>query len=391
MDSFMEDRVYRLGREYKDRGGIKFPEDQFLRWINLEGSGIGNSGGIRTLRYTSELVSHGLPAYLVLVTTGAPTVCTNPWEDIVDFSSAEISYWGDAKLHDTKRLDDFSGNGALRRIYDKSLEGERGLLPPILHFSRERAGYVRFNGLCVLKSLELSWFDQDGIPIRNYHAKLTILDCEEVRLDWLQHRVRSQSIPDLDNHPSCPKVWKSFRKGKTEAIDIWQSQIREKEQQLPAPGSAAESILVQLTDLASYQFEKVVVSLFREQQGVVHHISGTKPSKDGGFDFFGSFKLPEPLPYEIQFLGEVKKFSPNTRVDPKSVSRLVARLSRKQYGIFVTTSYFTNQAQQEVLKDAYPVHLMSGIDLANMILRLKITDPSGRRISGDWLSVVLDG
>ena len=87
----------------------------------------------------------------------------------------------------------------------------------------------------------------------------------------------------------------------------------------------------------------------------------------------------------------MKKFSPSTRVDPKSVSRLVARLSRKQYGIFVTTSYFTDQAQQEVLQDAYPVHLVSGIDLANMILRLKITDPSGRKISEDWLLAVLDG
>ena len=88
----MTERIYRLGRVYRDRGGIKFPEDQFLRWMNIEGSGIGNSGGIRPLRYLDSVVSDGLPACVVLVTAGTTAVPKNPWSDFVDFSSAEISY-----------------------------------------------------------------------------------------------------------------------------------------------------------------------------------------------------------------------------------------------------------------------------------------------------------
>ena len=387
----MTERIYRLGRVYRDRGGIKFPEDQFLRWMNIEGSGIGNSGGIRPLRYLDSVVSDGLPACVVLVTAGTTTVPKNPWSDFVDFSSAEISYWGDAKLDDSKRLDDFKGNAALRKIYDSSLEGKRDELPPFLHFSREKAGWVKFNGLCVLRSLELSWFDEEGTPIRNYHARFTILDCDEVSIEWIHHRMRCNESVALNDHHACPQVWKDYVAGKTTPIDIWQKSIRDKAQQLPEEGSDAACILQQLSSLDPFDFEKVIVALFMEQTGVVHHVAGTKSTGDGGFDFYGTFKLPEPLAYEISFLGEVKRYAANTVVDPKSVSRLVARLSRKQYGIFVTTSYFSNQAQREVLEDDYPVHLMSGIDLANMVLQLKLTDHTRKKMSADWLSAVLSG
>ena len=87
------------------------------------------------------------------------------------------------------------------------------------------------------------------------------------------------------------------------------------------------------------------------------------------------------------FLGEIKRYSATNAVDPKSVSRLVARLSRKDYGIFVTTSYFTPQAQREVLSDAYPVHLISGGDLVSMFKHLRLV--SKGRLKEDWLEAVL--
>ena len=39
-------------------------------------------------------------------------------EDIVDLLNAEILYWGDAKAHTTKLLDDFTGNAVLRQVFD---------------------------------------------------------------------------------------------------------------------------------------------------------------------------------------------------------------------------------------------------------------------------------
>ena len=340
--------IYRLGKTYIDKGGKNHQDDEFLRWINIEGSGMLNSPGIRPLKYTSDLSEFGLPAYLILVTHEKTSGQLNPWDDIIDLSYAEIFYWGDAKSHDNKSIDDFSGNSFLRRIYDYILEGNTDLIPPILHFSKPSKGIVKFNGLCVLNKLDISWFDDHGSPVRNYHANLTILDCEEVHVDWLHSRVSKNGPKNIDSHEKCPDAWIDYKKGRKRPIDIWINRIRSEADQLPSPKSIDSKVLEQLLTLKPYEFERVIVSLFQELSDITHHISGTKATGDGGFDFFGTFRLPRPIGYEIRFRGEVKRYARSTAVDPKSVSRLVARLSRQEYGIFLTTSYFTKQAQREV-------------------------------------------
>jgi hypothetical protein len=110
--------IYRLGHEYIDKASRAHEDDQFLAWLNIDGSGMLNSPGIRPLAYTSPLSFHGLPAYLVLVTHEVIGGQLNPWDDVVDLSNAEVVYWGDAKHHPTKNMDDFKGNKVLRKIWD---------------------------------------------------------------------------------------------------------------------------------------------------------------------------------------------------------------------------------------------------------------------------------
>jgi len=156
---------------------------------------------------------------------------------------------------------------------------------------------------------------------------------------------------------------------------------------MPVPTSGDAGILGQLLSLDPYQFERVIVAAFEELTEITHHISGTKQTGDGGFDFFGTFRLPRPVGYEIRFRGEVKRYARTTPVDPKSVSRLVARLARGEYGIFVTTSFFSAQAQREVLADGYPVRLISGTDLIYILKHLRVA--SGGHIRPEWLATVL--
>ena len=366
---------YEFGKTYIDRGGTRYLEDQFLRWVNIEGSGMLNSPGIRPLKFVSRLKERGLPAYLILVThEKSSSAISNPWEDVIDIANAEILYWGDAKAHETRGIDDFSGNVVLRRVFDYAIGMDTVLATPILHFSKPEKGVVKFNGLCVMDKLEISWFYDDEVPVRNYHSRLTILDCASVSLDWLHHRARATSTSEIDNHPDCPDSWKRFKKGQKVPMEIWKSQIRSKSEQLPVEGSDDAKLLAQLVELEPFEFEKVVVAIFRELKDVTHHITGTRQTADGGFDFFGSFVLPRPLSYAIRFRGEVKRYSRGTAVNPKDVSRLVARLTRQEYGIFVTTSYFTEQSQKEVIQDAYPVHLIAGFDLVYMLKFLRIAN-----------------
>jgi hypothetical protein len=379
---------YELGSIYVDKGGVSHADDQFLRWVNIQGSGMLNSPGIRPLKNIHNSLPRGLPAYLVLVThEKSADSDLNPWEDLVNLSNAEILYWGDSKAHSTKRLDDFAGNAVLRGIFDYLLDGERAAIPPILHFSKPEAGVVKFNGLCVLERLDLAWFYDADRPVRNYHARLRILDCDKVSLAWLHHRAQAETIALLDDHPDCPSVWRRYKSGETIAIDIWRPEIRAKASQLPSEGSDDDVLLQQLANLQPFDFERVVVAIFREIRDVTHHIEGTRKTGDGGFDFFGRFVLQHPLDYVIHFRGEVKRYSRTTAVTPKDVSRLVARLGRQEYGLFVTTSYFTEQAQKEVLSDSYPVHLIPGAELVKMLRSLHIAE--GRSIRGAWLQSVL--
>jgi HJR/Mrr/RecB family endonuclease len=379
-------KTYRLGYDYIDTASIKNDSDQFLRWINIEGSGMRNSPGIRPLKFINNILEK-VPAYLILVTNDKSSGEKNPWDDIVDFTYGEILYWGDAKYHHIKKYNDFEGNTKLEIIYDLILENKLGLVPPILHFSKPETGIVRFNGLCTLEKLELTWFvdKYTSLPIKNYRCHLRILDCEEVEVNWLHDRAKAKDLIKMDNY--APKVWKDYKRGKISKLQVWKSKIRGTKDQLPREGTTEKKILDQLLSLSPSEFEAVIVSIFKQMKEVTHSITKTRATRDGGFDFFGHFTLPYPLSYDIRFLGEVKKYSRNIAVQPKHISRLVARLSRGQYGIFVTTSYYTKQAQEEVFEDGYPVKLISGIDLVIFLRELRLVQND--KLSETWLNSVI--
>lgn len=328
---------YKIGHIYTDKGGVNHPNDQFLRWINIKRSGMGNSEGIRALNYVN-LDSKSLPAYLILVSHEVKR-SGNPWQDNVDVNTSTIFYWGDAKFDISKSYSDFKGNKRLLQIWESILDGDFCKVPPILHFSKPKSGQIKFNGLCVLKDLSISWFQQGDNPIKNFRAELIILDCDEVEVSWLHDIARSDNLEISPK--STPKVWKDYIRGNTRKLDILKKDIKNKKEQLPLEGSSGAILLQDLNELTPTEFEAVVVELFKNLPNVSHKISRTRPTADGGFDFYGLFSIPYPIHYDIDFLGEAKKYARNTAVTPKCVSRLVARLSRGQFGLFVTTSYFT--------------------------------------------------
>jgi hypothetical protein len=376
-------RRYRLGHDYRDAGSVKAEDDQFLAWINLPGSGMRNMGGIRPLKFNA--IKEPVTAAIVLVTDERSAGSTaNPWDDLVDIPHGRIVYWGDAKFDTKRTVDDFPGNRALRDAFNQVLDSQTALVPPILHFSKRATGVLRFNGLCILDRLELTWFEDHGRPVRNYRAHLTILDEEFIPVDWLHSRVTATSRSDLSGNG--PHAWRRYQDGVIDRLRVWAPLVRSTSAQLPAVGSGEAALLSQLAQLTPTGFEAAVVSIFREFDEVRHNITRTRPTADGGFDFVGSFTLPPPIQYEIPFLGEAKKYARSTAVGPKDVSRLVARLARGQYGIFVTTSYFTKQAQEEVLEDRYPTSLVAGADLVRIMRELRIA--RGAEISPAWLRSV---
>lgn len=378
--NMISNKAYRLGHTYVDDIANSKDRDQFVKWL----SGIGNSKGIRCAKFKNYRSI--IPAFVVLLTSEINHKHHNPWDDIIDYNSSKIFYWGDAKFVLNKKYKDFDGNKTLIEVYEKWLDGQIKEVPPILHFSKKTKGTVVFNGLCVISNVEITWFDDSGKPVKNYRFELTILDAEEVNVDWLLHRVNICDLAELNND-LAPKAWRSFLNGRIDKLKLYKREILSRDAQLPPEESPEAKILKSLSILKPVEFEAVLVELLRNLPHVNHNITRTRLVRDGGFDFYGEFNLPFPFNYKVEFLGEAKKYARANPIGPGMISRLVARLARGQYGLFVTTSYYTKQAQEEVLEDGYPVRLYNGLDIINFLRELKLIE--GNNIRKSWLKEVI--
>ena len=94
-------------------------------------------------------------------------------------------------------------------------------VPPILHFSKDEGGTVKFNGLCVLQDLRDAWFEDDGRRVQNYHATLDILPVELLDVAWL--RSRAGGGPEVHG----PRPWEIYsRSGEHQRLVTWAKMVR---------------------------------------------------------------------------------------------------------------------------------------------------------------------
>ncbi len=358
-----EDFFWEIDHRYRDsgvkeKGGRYDSDDEFASKVRIDnkGWGIQNSGGIRPLR---SHVNKKAPAAIFLITTSISTSFHNPWDDEIDIFNGSITYWGDAKFHDKKRCDDWKGNIELVKVNQLINEGNFAEVPPILFFSKEKSGEVIFKGLVVLDNLEKKWFmdNEKNKRVENYRCSFTILNTPRIDPRWLKIRAKGDDDKSIK---CCPEEWIKYINGEKKRLITWASKIRSKENQLPPPKSIGHDLIEKLSRMDPYDFEEDIRRVLESISGI-HRIFRTKNVKDGGFDLEGEFLMQHPFNYSIKFKGEVKRHKAS--IGPKDVSRLVARLTRGEYGLFFTTSYFTTQAQKEAIEDDYPIKLISGKDL----------------------------
>ena len=379
--------IWRIDHEYRD-AGVKskkqgYPaSDQFASLVSIDRSqnwGIKNAGGIRKLSSGKGIKKNDQlpPAAIFLITSTPGNTFHNPWEDSIDYSSGTLLYWGDAKYEKDRQVDSWPGNLALKKIHEHILRGEYHLHPPVFYFVREKIGFVTFRGVCVIEDLDQTWFMDKGRRVINYRFKLAVLDIGSVDPNWINLRAKNQGI-DPDS-TIVPSAWKIFIKtGRINRLIAWNTRIRTKEQQQPGPAGPGSFLLKKLEEVDPYDFEKIICRLLGSYKTIVHKVERARNVRDHGFDMEGEFILPGPFNYPIRFKGEVKRHKEG--IGPKDVSRLVARLGRGEYGLFFTTSYFTADAQKEVLLDSYPVRLIAGADLYDYFYEAKMLDEKGVKL-----------
>jgi len=65
--------------------------------------------------------------------------------------------------------------------------------------------------------------------------------------------------------------------------------------------------------------------------------------------------------------------------------RLIARLKHRDVGVFVTTSFFEQQVQEELIEDRHPVLLISGGDIARLLIQAELGSPGTEKKVNEWL------
>lgn len=227
-----EHQFYRVLGEYRDKADRTKPDDQLARWVTPDdGPSIANAGGIRQQRIVGSAPG-SLPAVVYLFTTHVRTVFDNPWTDRIDHSTATIEYWGDAKAG----RDRPAGNRLFRQLLSVPPEQR----PPILHFVRVRPGFIRFSGLCVIREVsESDYEDSDGNHVPNLLVQLSILDATEVSAQWIRSRV--QLGPAADSTSSAPLAWQRYRSGEVVSLNPVNTYASIPETLPMAPASASLS------------------------------------------------------------------------------------------------------------------------------------------------------
>src|SRR5690606_37295169 len=91
----------------------------------------------------------------------------------------------------------------------------------------------------------------------------------------------------------------------------------------------------------SNDFEECAVEIWRMMAPATGACEITPRSRDGGRDAIGEYLLgPAGDRVAVQFALEAKCYAPSKPVGVKEVSRLISRIRHRQFGVFVTTSYF---------------------------------------------------
>jgi hypothetical protein len=112
----------------------------------------------------------------------------------------------------------------------------------------------------------------------------------------------------------------------------------------------------------------------------ISRIDLTRPWKDGGRDALGEYSIGTVgNAIVVEFALEAKCKTPSVKNSStvKDTARLIARLRYRQFGIFITTSCLHDQAYREILDDAHPVLILSGVDIVEILAKAGITSIVG--------------
>ncbi len=380
------DAVYRNTNDWQN------PLDQFNSFFRFsDGRGINNTSGFRPKSRKGGPTSITDCGFCVLVTTFGET----EWPDSLDADTGQFTYYGDNRKPGKAIADTYvGGNRLLESVFASLHDGHRDGICPFLCFESFQGAdgmYMRFLGLAVpgaegvssLDDLVAVWRRRGNQRFQNYRATFTILKEDTVKHSWLEEIVAGVAPAAATGCPPSFSLW--VKSGKYKALKAEQKVIpRPKAEQLPKTKREWE-VLKAVLSLNNRQFEHAAKSLIEMMDARYRDAKVTREVRDGGRDVLAVYLVGhDDHSIALDVCAEAKRWDPDSSIGVKPMMRLISRLKHRDFGIFLTTSYFEKQVQQELIADGHPVVLVAGGDIARMLIAKEIEGEALNR----WLESV---
>jgi hypothetical protein len=379
-----------------------FNATRWPAWPGLAGAGrVQLDHGIGSVKLVKAVDGPRRAAILIASKPHRAGSDWTPWHDELDAERGHIRYYGDNKAELGTDPLGASGNRSLIEqfpLHRGSTRTERLRAAPMLFFESlihegKSKGYWRFLGVGLIERAELvAQVDRRNRPFVNYTFDCLLVDlsAESLSVAWEWIAARRDPTKSLEEclalAPSAWRRWVDHGSAVEERIRqvLTRSSTLSAADQRPDAGTSAEDALRQVVEhyktlgpfhgVGEHRFE----GLASEIAGTVLRESGqyrsgwiTKRAGDGGIDFVSRLDIGSgPGSLKLVVLGQAKCVSGAAPVTSGlDLARTVARLDRGWVGAFVTTGYFSEQAQREVMSDRFPLLMLNGRHVGETVVK----------------------
>ena len=318
-----------------------------------------------------------------------------PWQDFFAPDRGHIRYCGDNKDSKVKPTQKKGIKALLKQyqMHNSEVENDRLEASPILFFKKVKyqgrvKGNYEFNGFGIISNAErvVQFNKSTNSTFVNYIFDFTVLDMtaenEDFNWDWINFR-RNPSISAQESLNSAPASWREWVKRGDRSVEklrrhVSRLHVTTTAEQRPEMGSAELATLEAIYKFYSKsnskknRFENLasIVAAHIIKKNNPQYKTGwiTRGSGDSGIDFVGRLDVGEGFgKAKLVVLGQAKCEKLNSPTGGNHIARTVAKLRRGWLGVYVTTSYFSEQVQLEILDDKYPLLLINGLMIAQCV------------------------
>lgn len=384
----------RIDASYRNTNNWQDRRDVFNRFFRFaDGKGINNTSGFRPKSKAGGDTEITEAAFCVLVTNFGES----EWPDVINLESGTFTYYGDNRsagrpINDTR----VGGNRLLEKIFRLLHVGDRSNILPFLCFQKyktDQGTEMRFLGLACpgaerlsgLEDLVAVWRVQGNLRFQNYRAVFTILKTETIPHAWLQDMTEGISPTDSKH---CPSAWRTWVKSGVYSPlrCIRKQEPRTRAQQMPQGRDERTLLKRVFTELTPREFEFFAAALLPMIDDRFVDLTVTQAVRDGGRDVLAKYRVGhDSHQVMLDTYVEAKHWKLDSAVGVKPMMRLLARLKHRDLGVFVTTSFFESQVQKELIEDGHPVLLVSGGDIARILVGAELGGASAGTRLTEWL------